>query len=148
MESTKDLCAFLLHQMLLYWGSYYWRGQIHLLSPTIMIIKLYICSLKQDLLNFCKDRRKYITHTRLKISKEDEYYFCSDVQSLLSSPSPSECDISVSKLLGFEKSIGFGIGKNWYRKKVLDSISFRFWVSSHIDHHHYQQHYHCVNHLL
>ena len=28
---------------------------------------------------------------------------------------------------GIEKSIG----KNWYRKNVLDSVSFRFWVSSH-----------------
>ena len=75
----------------------------------------------------------------------------------------AECDVSVSKLLGFktfpffrwfrfryrknlvskkvsdsvsekfgiEKSIGFGIGKIWYRKKVSDSVSFRFWVSSH-----------------
>ena len=32
---------------------------------------------------------------------------------------------SVAKKIGFEKSIGFGI------KKVLDSVSFRFWVSSH-----------------
>ena len=62
----------------------------------------------------------------------------------------AECDVSVSKLLGFEtfpffrwfrfryrkkfgieKSIGFGIEKNWYRKKVSDSVSLRFWVSSH-----------------
>ena len=62
----------------------------------------------------------------------------------------SECDVSVSKLLGFEtfpfflvvsdsvskkfgieKSIGFGIGKIWYRIKVSESVSFRFWVSSH-----------------
>ena len=74
-----------------------------------------------------------------------------------------ECDVSVSKLLGFEtfpffwwfriryrkileskkvsvsvsekfgikKSIGFGIGKIWYRKKVSDSVLFRFWVLSH-----------------
>ena len=38
---------------------------------------------------------------------------------------------SVSKKLGIEKSIGFGIGKIWYRKKVSDSVSLRFWVSSH-----------------
>ena len=70
----------------------------------------------------------------------------------------AECDISVSKLLGFEtflfflwyryqfgkflvsekvsvsvsknfgigKSIGIGFGKNWYRKKVSDSVSFKF----------------------
>ena len=38
---------------------------------------------------------------------------------------------SVSKKFGIEKSIGFGIGKIWYRKKVSDSVSFRFWVSSH-----------------
>ena len=61
----------------------------------------------------------------------------------------AECDVSVSKPLGFEtfhflvvsdsvlkkfgieKSIGFGIKKIWYRKKVSDSVSFRFWVSSH-----------------
>ena len=36
---------------------------------------------------------------------------------------------------GIEKSIGFGIEKIWYRKKVLDSVSFRFWVSSHTDLH-------------
>ena len=38
---------------------------------------------------------------------------------------------SVSKIFGIGKSIGFGIGKIWYRKKVSDSVSFRFWVSSH-----------------
>ena len=38
---------------------------------------------------------------------------------------------SVSKKIGIGKSIGFGIEKNWYRKKVSDSVSFRFWVSSH-----------------
>ena len=41
--------------------------------------------------------------------------------------------VSVSKKIGIEKSIGFGIEKNWYRKKVSDSVSFRFWVSSHTD---------------
>ena len=51
---------------------------------------------------------------------------------------------SVSKKFGIEKSIGFGIENIWYRKKyrilyrknlvsekVSDSVSFRFWVSSH-----------------
>ena len=51
---------------------------------------------------------------------------------------------SVSKKFGIEKSVGFDIVKIWYRdkyrtqyqknlvsKKVLDSVSFRFWVSSH-----------------
>jgi len=38
---------------------------------------------------------------------------------------------SVSKKFSIEKSIGFGIGKIWYRKKVSDSVSFRFLVSSH-----------------
>jgi len=38
---------------------------------------------------------------------------------------------SVLKIFGIGKSIGFGIGKIWYRKKVSDSVSFRFWVSSH-----------------
>ena len=37
------------------------------------------------------------------------------------------------KKIGIEKSIGIGIEKNWYRKKVSDSVSFRFWVSSHTD---------------
>ena len=37
----------------------------------------------------------------------------------------------VSKKIGIEKSIGFGIGKIWFRKKVSDSVSFRFLVSSH-----------------
>ena len=40
---------------------------------------------------------------------------------------------SVLKIFGIGKSIGFGIGKIWYRKKVSDSVSFRFWVSSHTD---------------
>ena len=39
------------------------------------------------------------------------------------------------KYLVSEKSIGFGIGNIWYRKKVLDSVLFRFLVSSHTDHH-------------
>ena len=67
----------------------------------------------------------------------------------------AECDISVSKLLGFktfqifhwnriqfdiEKSIRFNIKKfglrfsiekNWYRRKNPVSVLFRFWVSSH-----------------
>ena len=38
---------------------------------------------------------------------------------------------SVSKKFGIEKSIRFGIEKCWYQKKVSDSVSFRFWVSSH-----------------
>ena len=38
---------------------------------------------------------------------------------------------SVSEEIGIGKSIGFGIGKNWFRKKVSDSVSVRFWVSSH-----------------
>ena len=116
MESTKDLCAFLLHQMLLYWGSYYWRGQIHLLSPTIMIIKLYICSLKQDLLNFCKDRRKYITHTRLKISKEDEYYFCSHYNHHHHHQSVTFKfrNFSVSKKVSDSVSEKIGIGKKFW----------------------------------
>jgi len=33
--------------------------------------------------------------------------------------------------IGIGKSIGFGIERIWYRKKVSDSVSFRFWVSSH-----------------
>jgi len=60
---------------------------------------------------------------------------------------PSECDISVSKLLGFEtfpfffmvsvlvseifgieKSIGIGFEKNWYRKKYR--YRFRFFLVS------------------
>ena len=59
----------------------------------------------------------------------------------------SECDVSVSKLLGFEtfpifgivsdsvsekfnieKSIGFGIGKNLVSKKVSDSVSEKFGI--------------------
>ena len=59
--------------------------------------------------------------------------------------SEAECDISVSKLLGFEtfpfflmvsvsvsknfgfeKSIGIGFEKKWYQKKVSDSVSFKF----------------------
>ena len=35
--------------------------------------------------------------------------------------------VSVSENFGIEKSIGFGIEKFWYRKKV--SVSFRFLVS-------------------
>ena len=51
---------------------------------------------------------------------------------------------SVAKKFGLGKSIEFGIGKIWYRKKyriqyrknlvsekVSDSVSFRFWESSH-----------------
>ena len=37
----------------------------------------------------------------------------------------------VSKKVGIEKRIGFGIGQIWYLKKVSDSVSFRFGVSSH-----------------
>ena len=37
----------------------------------------------------------------------------------------------VSQKFGIEKSIGFGIEKILYRKKVSDSVSFRFLVSSH-----------------
>ena len=37
------------------------------------------------------------------------------------------------KKIGIEKSIGISIEKNWYRKKVLDSASFRFWVLSHTE---------------
>ena len=40
---------------------------------------------------------------------------------------------SVSEKIGIGKSIGFGIGKIWYWKKVSDSVSFRFWVSSHTE---------------
>ena len=39
--------------------------------------------------------------------------------------------IGIGRKIGIEKSIGFGIEKIWYRKKVSDSVSFRFWVSSH-----------------
>ena len=35
------------------------------------------------------------------------------------------------KKIGIEESIGIGIKKNWYRKKVSDLVSFRFLVSSH-----------------
>ena len=38
---------------------------------------------------------------------------------------------SVLKISGIGKSFGFGIENIWYRKKVSDSVSFRFWVSSH-----------------
>ena len=38
--------------------------------------------------------------------------------------------VSVSEKFGIEKSIGFGIEKFWYRKKVSVSVSFRFLVSS------------------
>ena len=41
--------------------------------------------------------------------------------------------VSVSKKGGIGKSIEFGIEKNWCRKKVSDSVSFRFWVLSHTD---------------
>ena len=37
----------------------------------------------------------------------------------------------VSIKFGIDKSIRFGIGKIWFWKKVSDSVSFRFWVSSH-----------------
>ena len=40
---------------------------------------------------------------------------------------------SILNKFGIEKSIGFGIGTIWYRKKVSDSVSFRFWVSSHTE---------------
>ena len=92
------------------------RGQIHLLSPTIMIIKLYICSLKQDLLNFCKDRRKYITHTRLKISKEDEYYFCSHYNHHHHHQSVTFKfrNFSVSKKVSDSVSEKIGIGKKFW----------------------------------
>ena len=39
--------------------------------------------------------------------------------------------VSVSKIFGIEKSIGIGFGKNLVSKKVLDSVSLRFWVLSH-----------------
>ena len=38
---------------------------------------------------------------------------------------------SVSKKFGIEKSIGFGIGLNLVSEINSDSVSFRFWVSSH-----------------
>ena len=38
---------------------------------------------------------------------------------------------SVLKISGIGKSIGFGIERIRYRKKVSDSVSFRFGVSSH-----------------
>ena len=41
------------------------------------------------------------------------------------------CLIFDSKKIGIEKSIGIGIENIWYRKKDSDSVSFRFWVSSH-----------------
>ena len=63
----------------------------------------------------------------------------------------TECDISVSKLLGFktfpfflmvsvsvseifgiEKSIGIGFEKNWYRKKVSVSVSIFFGIGKSI----------------
>ena len=37
----------------------------------------------------------------------------------------------VSKKFGTEKSPGTGLGKFWYQKKVSESVSFIFWVSSH-----------------
>ena len=37
----------------------------------------------------------------------------------------------VSKKFGTEKSLGTGLEKIWYRKKVSEPVSFRFWVSSH-----------------
>ena len=37
------------------------------------------------------------------------------------------------KTFPFFDSIGFSIEKIWYRKKVLYSAPFRFWVSSHTD---------------
>ena len=37
--------------------------------------------------------------------------------------------VSVSENFGIEKSIGFGIEKFWYRKKVSVSVLFRFLVS-------------------
>ena len=39
----------------------------------------------------------------------------------------------VSEKNGIEKSFGFGIEKKWYWKKISDSFSFIFWVSSHTD---------------
>ena len=35
---------------------------------------------------------------------------------------------SVSKKIGIKKSIGFGIDKIWYRKKVPDSVSKKFGI--------------------
>ena len=48
----------------------------------------------------------------------------------------SECDVSVSKLLGIEKiwyrkKYRIRYRKNLVSEKVSDSVSFRFWVSSH-----------------
>ena len=42
---------------------------------------------------------------------------------------------SISEIFGIGKSIGFDIGNIWYRKKDSDTVSFRFWVSSHTEIH-------------
>jgi len=48
---------------------------------------------------------------------------------------------SVSKKFGTEKSLGIGLEKIWYRKKVSEPVSFRFWVSSHTDMYHILPHH-------
>ena len=49
---------------------------------------------------------------------------------------PKKVPEPVSDFFGTEKSLGTGLGKFWYRKKVSESVSFRFWVSSHTDRDH------------